>query len=222
VREVSVRLRNLLPIAPDAAASSVLELRPHPRTLAPDWRSRLRNAPLSAGVAAAVLLIVGAVRDPTLSGWLWSFGAVLLIVAVPNLLARANAIVRITPECVVYRGMFRVRRRCPRNTLAAMVQVHLAVLGSRYPLTRLLLVDTSGRARISVQAEWFSLSDLDTLEATLGVPVSEIDGPIAPRALNRRYPGASSFVLVHRFAVTAVVVLLALTIAGFILQAAHG
>jgi hypothetical protein len=209
-----------LPTAPDVApAESVLELRPHPRVIAPDWKWRLRTAPLSAFVTAAVLLVVGAVRDPTASGWLWSGFAVLLVIGVPYLLARANALVRVTPESVEYRGMFRVRRRCPRDVLAEMIQVRVAVLGPRYPFTRLLLVDASGRARISIQTDAFSLSDLDALETTLGVPTSQIDDPMAPRALNRRYPGAASFVLVHRFAAICLVALLAMAIVGFFLPA---
>jgi hypothetical protein len=74
-----------------------------------------------------------------------------------------------------------------------MVQVRVSVLGPNFPFTRLLLVDASGRARISLQTDLFSLSDLDTLETALAVPLSQIDDPVAPRALNRRYPGAAPF-----------------------------
>ena len=85
--------------------SAVLTLRASPRILAVDWHSRIRSAPLAAILGAVGLLIYGAVRDPTTAGWLISGAVLILVLAAPNALARANARARVTSQEVSYRGV---------------------------------------------------------------------------------------------------------------------
>jgi hypothetical protein len=196
------------------SALQTITIRARPRMVASDWRARLSTAPIIVWFAAAGLLIAGAVRDPTLGGWFVSVAAVILVIAVPNGLARLNARIRITPDSVEYRGMFRVPRRCQRSQISAARRLQLAVLGPRFNFGRLLLIDPSGRARISIQEEWFALDDLDKALDALALTVSTTDDPLPPRQANRLYPGAASFALVNRFAVLAFVLLVCFAVVG--------
>jgi hypothetical protein len=94
-------------------------------------------------------------------------------------------------------------------------------LGPRFTFDRLLLLELSGRVRISIQEEWFALDDLDKLLDTLGVPVSTTGDPLAPHQANRLFPGAASFALVNRFAVVVFVLLVCLAVVGAILPTQH-
>ena len=193
-----------------------------PRILAVDWRSRVRSAPLAALLAAVGLLILGASRDPTLAGWLIAAAAVMVVIAVPNALARLTERVRITSESVEYRGLLGVTRRCARTEVSRLIRLRVAVLGPRFVFTRLILVDSSDRARISLQTEWFSLADLEELQHQLDVPWSDANDPLTPRAANRLYPGAASFAVTHRFEMTALGIVLALLVIGLPSPVAHG
>ena len=64
---------------------------PSPRILSADWWPRLRSAPLIAWLVVISLLIYGATRDPTLSGWAWTVGVIGALFVVPNVVARINA-----------------------------------------------------------------------------------------------------------------------------------
>ena len=192
-----------------------------PRILAPDWGSRLRAAPAATWLAACVLLVVGALRDPSLQGWLYSFLAVAIVILVPNLLARVNARLRISPDMIEYRGMLRVRRRCKRSDVTQLVRVIIAVLGPRFVFTRLLLVNREGKALVSIQEELWSQNDLDRFQSELACPITDIDGAQSPSAVNRTFPGAASFALVHRWAITsAALAILLVTLLGIL--GAHG
>ena|ERR1039457_3700411 len=196
--------------------SAVLTLRASPRVLAVDWHSRIRSAPLAAILGAAGLLIYGAVRDPSTAGWLISGAAVILVIATPNALARANARARVTSQEVSYRGVFLATHRCARPELARLVRLRLTVLGPRFVFTRLLFVDTKGHARISLQTEWFQPADLERLQAELAVPCSDAGDPLGPHAANRLYPGAASFALVHRFEFVVLGAVVALLVIGLL------
>ena len=194
-----------------SSTPAVVVIRAKPRILAGDWQSRLRAAPLSAWLVAAALLGFGAVRDPHVAGWLISLAVVIVVLAVPSAIGRLNARVRITQEAVEYRGFFRVPRRIERSNLHRVVRLRLLVLGSRFAFTRLLFLDEAGRARLSMQAEWFPPAELDRMQSELSVPWSESSESLPPRSANRLYPGAASWGLIHRYelaGVGAVVVLL--------------
>ena len=192
-----------------------------PRVLAPDWSGRLRSAPAAVWIVACVLLVVGAIRDPSLQGWLYSFLAVAIVVVVPILLARINARLRISQDIIEYRGMLRVRRRCKRNDVTHLVRVSLAVLGPRYVFTRLLLVNSEGKALLSIQEDLWSQNDLDRLRDELACPITVIDGAQSPSAVNRTFPGAASFALRHRWAITiALLTIVLVTLLGVL--GAHG
>jgi hypothetical protein len=208
---------------PDLApAQPLLELRTHSRMLASDWQSQLRYAPVGAWVAVIGLLVFGALRDPGVAGWLMSAAVLIVILGGPQALARVTVRVRITEEALEYRGLLGLPRRCSVVSLDRMIQVPVAVLGPRFVFTRLLLVDESGHARISIQTEWFSASDRERLQTALAVPVSVTSAPVSPRAANHMYPGAASFLLVHRFEAVGVLALLALLVIGLLVPAHHG
>jgi hypothetical protein len=195
------------------SAPSIVVIRAKPQILATDWQSRLRAAPLSAWLMVAALLSFGAVRDPHLAGWLISPAVAIVLLAVPSAIGRLNARVRITEEAVEYRGFFRVPRRIERSNLDRVVRLRLLVLGSHFAFTRLLFLDGSGRARLSMQAEWFAEADLDRVKSDLLVAWSDSNEGLSPRSANRLYPGAASWALIHRYeliGVGAVVVLLAI------------
>lgn len=199
-----------------SSAPAVVVIRAQPRILSSDWQSRLRAAPLSAWLVAVALLSFGAVRDPHLAGWLISLVVAIMVLAVPSAIGRLNARVRITQETVEYRGFFRVPRRIDRSDLDRVVRLRLLVLGSRFVFTRLLFLDRVGRARLSMQAEWFPPADLDRMQSALAVPWSDGSDDIAPRAANRLYPGAASWALIHRYELAGVGAVVALLIIGLL------
>lgn len=104
-----------------------------------------------------------------------------MVLAVPSAIGRLNARVRITQETVEYRGFFRVQRRMERSHLDRVVRLRLLVLGSRYAFTRLLFLDEAGRARLSMQAEWFPPAELDQMQSDLAVPWSQSSESLPPR-----------------------------------------
>jgi len=181
-------------------------IRPSPRLFAPDWRARSRAAPLAAWTAVVVLLLVGGLRDPRLVGWLVSVGIVVLVLAAPNVAARVNARLVVGEDVVTYRGPLRGVHTCSRRAVAKVVRVHFAVLGPRMTSTRMLLLDATGRAVLSVPEEWWSVRDGERFLSALGVPVTVTFTQLTPAEANRRYPGAASFALVHRVAVGTVAV----------------
>jgi hypothetical protein len=165
---------------------------------------------------AAALLSFGAVRDPHLAGWLISLVVAIMVLVVPSAIGRLNARVRITQETVEYRGFFRVPRRIDRSDLDRVVRLRFLVLGSRFVFTRLLFLDRVGRARLSMQAEWFAPADLDRMQSELAVPWSDSGDDIAPRAANRLYPGAASWALIHRYELAGVGAVVALLVIGLL------
>ena len=206
---------------PDSVSDLVFH--PSPRILAPDWGSRLRSAPAVTLLAACVLLVIGAVRDPSLQGWLYSFLAVAIVFVVPILLAGVNARLSISSDIVEYRGMLRVRRRCRRNDVTQLVRVTLAILGPGAVFRRLLLVNGEGEALLSIQEDLWSPDDLGRFQNELGCPIAVIDGAQYPSEVNRTFPGAASFALVHRWAITiAVLAIVLVTFLGVLGGTAHG
>jgi|GEM_PF-4421717 len=198
-----------------------ITIRSRPRVIASDWRTRLRNAPLLVWFAVVGLLVFGAVRDPSLRGWLISVAVVILVIALPNALARVNVRIRITPDSVEYWGILRVPRRCPRSEIVGARRLQLALLGPRFRFSRLVCVPVSGRASISIQEEWFALDDLARMLDALAIPVSDVDEPLTPRRANELYPGAASFALVHRFEIVAVGFVVLLGLIGTFVPVKH-
>lgn len=181
-----------------------LVFHPSPHVLAPDWRSRLFSAPATAWIVAIVLLVVGTLRDPSLQGWLYSVGAVAVVIVVPILLARVNARLVLSPVEVEYRGMLRVGHHCRRRDVAQLVRVSVTVFGSRIVFKRLLLVSGDGEALLSIQEDIWSPADLQRLCDELAAPLTVLDEAQSPSSINRRFPGAASFGLAHLGAISLV------------------
>jgi hypothetical protein len=186
----------------EGTSISDIILRPSPRALASDWRDRVRAMPMAALAAIGALFLVGLVRDPRLIGWVSTLLVVALVFALPNGLARLNALLVVSQDAIHYRGLLRRHRTCLRDEIDRIFSVRLAILGPRLVFTRLLLVDHSGSALLSIQEEWWSREDIDRLCQELSVPVTTLDEPLSPAKANRRFPNAASFLLVHRLAIT--------------------
>ena len=175
-----------------------MDIRPSPRVFATDWRTRGRSA-----WPAAICLFVAATLDfvgsSSIKGWLWGLLVVGLLFLVPNLAARVNALLVVSVDEVKYRSVLRITRRCPRSVIRRAIHVKISVWG-RYTFARLLLVDNRNTVLLSIQEEWWPPERLSQFVALLNVPVSEIPGTSYSRRLNREFPGAASFVFVHRVA----------------------
>lgn len=187
-----------------------------PTAVAPDWKRRLRTVSPLVWLVVVVLLGYAFVRDQSLQVWLWTALGLLIIFAGPVVLARLNATIAVGSDMVRYRGILRVPRSCPREAVSRALHVKIAVLGPRYPFTRLLLLDSQDRALLSIQEEWWRPAQINRLIETLDVSVSTMPGTLAPRALNRRFPRAASALLVHRFLAclgVALLLLIVLTVA---------
>ncbi|MGH7685224.1 MAG: hypothetical protein ACREN2_00145 [Candidatus Dormibacteria bacterium] len=164
------------------------------------------------------LLIYGAMRDRSLSGWAWTVAVIGALFVVPNVLARINARIWIRGDDLRYRGILRVVRKCRVTDVQSVAFVKISVLGPRFPFTRILLLDRMGRTLVSIQEEWWSRGDIAELERILGAPVRCVDDAVTAGEANRRYPGAASFVLAHRFAVAAAVLVISVVALAEILQ----
>lgn len=205
-------------MAADAQGAKGIVITPSPRMLAPEWRARVRATPPVAWVSIAILVVVGAVSKPHLSGLLVALATIAVLFAIPNLTARANARLILYQDVVLYRGPLRRVQRCSRPAIARIVRVRLALLGPRFPLTHLLFLNNAGRSLISLPEEWWSTQDIERVRAELGVPVDTLSEPLTPGEANRRFPGAASFGLVHRVAIGAA----SLGIVGLILLGVLG
>lgn len=149
--------------------STGMVLRPSPRLLAPDWRSRLGTVPLVSLACIVVLVVVGFVRDPEPRGWLITAGVVVALFAMPNIARPINARLIVTSTLVLYRGVLCHQKVCARDELKDAERIRIAVIGPRITFDRLLLLDARRNALISIQEEWWSLCDLDAFCARLGV-----------------------------------------------------
>lgn len=192
----------------DAQGDKVIVIKPAPRLLASDWKARLQAAPPIVWASVAILAVVVALSNPHLTGWLAALVVIVLVFAIPNLTARANARLIVTPDAIVYRGPLRVVHRCPRQEVTRLVRVRLAALGPRFPLTRLLFLSNAGHTMLSLPEEWWSPVDIERVKFALGLPFDAASEPLTPAEANRQFPGAASLLLEHRFAIGAAVVLI--------------
>jgi hypothetical protein len=83
-------------------------------------------------------------------------------------------------------------------------------------------MDAAGYALVSMQEEWWSPEDLDRVCEEMGVPVTTIEQVLTPVEANRRFPGAASFFLVHRLALTSVALCVVILILLGVLGAVTG
>ena len=188
----------------DAQGDKIIVINPAPRLLASDWKARVQAASPIVWVSVTILVVVVALSNPHLIGWLAALVVIVLVFAVPNLAARANARLILTADLVVYRGPLRVVKKCPRSEVTRLVRLRLAALGPRFPLTRLLFLNNAGHTILSLPEEWWSSEDIERVKLELGAPFDTVSEPLAPAEANRRFPGAASFALEHRFAIGAV------------------
>jgi hypothetical protein len=187
-------------------------IRASPQILAPDWRERIRSAPLGARVAFVGLLLFMVLRDPSVAAFAASVLAVVILFAIPAVLARINARIDLYSNTLEYRGPLRGKQRCVRRDIARLLRIRVnTILGPRFGITYTLCLDDAGRVLIAIQNEWWSPSDLERLWSAFGDSVSEGGSSIGRAAANRQYPGSSAFSVRHqiRVVLTVVVVVLA-------------
>lgn len=196
-----------------------ITIRPSPQMLAPDWRDRVRSASPWAWLIVVGVLLYGYYRDPQLGIYPWIIGGLILVTAIPNLLARVNARIMIGPDEVQYRGILRVRRTCHRTALSQAVRVKVSVLGPRFPFSQLLLLDPEGNVLVSIHEEWWPSTLASRLASELSIPVSVLAGTYSPKEINHRYPGAASLLLRHRYYTMIAAAILVIVVVGGIISA---
>jgi multisubunit Na+/H+ antiporter MnhF subunit len=150
-------------VTPDS--HTTLVVRSSPRVVAPDWRNRIRQAPVIVWIAVAFVIVLIVLRGPAAFPGIWI--ALVLIGLVGGLVIGAkalNARVIITPDYVESRDALRRSQRCDRAVLAAWV------LGRRGSLRKVFLVDQSGKTRITLAWDSYSDSQLDQIRGALGLP----------------------------------------------------
>lgn len=179
----------------------------------------MRATPLVAWFVVVSLLIYGATRDPTLSGWAWTVGVIGALFVVPNAVARMNARIWIRGDELRYRGILRVVRKCRLADVQSVAFVRIAVLGRRFAFGRLLLLDRDSVAMVSIQEEWWSPDDLERLRRVLDVSTREVEGVMKPSEVNRSYGGAASPLLAHWVAATALLLMVLVIVVAEIVNA---
>ena len=155
-------------MASDSNASLVV--RSSPRIFAPDWRNRIRQAPVIVWIAVALVTVLIVLRGPAALPGV-GIGLVLIgLVGGGVVGAKAlNARVVITPDYVESRDALRRSQRCDRALLTAWV------LGQRGSLRKVFLVDQTGSTRITLAWDSYSDPQLDQIRGALGLP--EADNP---------------------------------------------
>jgi multisubunit Na+/H+ antiporter MnhF subunit len=153
-------------VTPDS--KTTLVVRSSPRVVAPDWRTRIRQAPVIVWIAVAFVIVLILLRGPEAFPGIWIALVLLGLIGGGVVGAKAlNARVIITPNYVESRDALRRSQRCDRAVLTAWV------VGRRGSLRKVFLVDQSGRTRITLAWDSYSDSQLDQIRGALGLPKAE-------------------------------------------------
>ncbi len=151
---------------PDSSATLIV--RSSPRVVAPDWRNRIRQAPVIVWIAVAILILLIVLRGPAAFPGIWIALVLVGLVGGAVVGAKAlNARVVITPDYVESRDALRRLQRCDRAVLTAWV------LGRRGSLRKVFLVDRVGRTRITLAWDSYSDAQLDQIRGALGIPEAD-------------------------------------------------
>ena len=196
------------------------ELHSSPRAIAPDWASRLRRIPYPVRMFTGLLL--GAILFETIhdAGWRRSWLPILvtlaLLFAVTVVPKKLNTRIVITPDMVECRDALRRVRRCSRHELVGLVRIPVNLGG--WLLTRLLMLDSAGHARLSLQVDAWSDDQLDLIAQKLALPVTNRVERLSPRQVNVQYPGGASLALRFWPFVAVVALIGALLVFGVIVS----
>ena len=151
---------------PDSNATLIV--RSSPRVVAPNWRNRIRQAPVIVWIAVAFLILLIVLRGPAAFPGIWIALVLVGLVGGAVVGAKAlNARVVITPDYVESRDTLRRLQRCDRAVLTAWV------LGRRGSLSKVFLVDRVGRTRITLAWDSYSDAQLDQIRGALGIPKAD-------------------------------------------------
>jgi hypothetical protein len=153
-------------VTPDS--SMTLVVRSSPRVAAPDWRNRIRQTPVIVWIAVAFVIVLIVLRGPAAFPGIWIALVLIGLLGGAVLGAKAlNARVVITPEYVESRDALRRSQRCDRALLTAWV------VGRSGSLTKVFLVDQTGRTRITLAWDSYSDSQLDQIRGALDLPKAD-------------------------------------------------
>jgi hypothetical protein len=202
-------------------ATGELDLRSSPRFLAPDWAERLRSAPALAWLLLLIFLVVLIAHGPAKTGGLAiAVAVVILVLSAPSVLKYLNTRIVITTDMVMCWDALRRAKRSSRHDLDHIVIVRLQILGPRFVLTRILLEGADGAARLSLEWDAWSDTQLRRIYAALGLPVTQLAQPMTPRQAERAHPGATSLALRWWPLIALGMFAVAFLIFGYVLQAA--
>ena len=149
-------------------SNATLIVRSSPRVVAPDWRNRIRQAPVIVWIAVAFVALLIVLRGAAAFPGIWIALVLLGLVGAAVVGAKAlNARVVITPDHVESRDALRRLQRCDRGVLAAWV------LGRRGSLRKVFLVDRVGRTQITLAWDSYSDAQLDQIRGALGLPKAD-------------------------------------------------
>lgn len=149
-------------------SKATLIVRSSPRVVAPDWRNRIRQAPVIVWIAVAFLILVIVLRGAAAFPGIWI--ALVLVGLVGGVVVGAkalNARVVITPDYVESRDALRRLQRCDRAVLMSWV------VGRRGSLRKVFLVDGVGTTRITLAWDSYSDAQLDQIRGVLGIPKTD-------------------------------------------------
>jgi len=178
-----------------SSAPDCLELRSSPRVLAPDWAERLKAIPGPAWLLVLVFLVVLIAHDPRGNAWVAAVSAVVVLFFGPVVMKALNTRVIIKTDYVECRDALRRARGCKRSELVTLRTVRIQVLGPRFGLTRVLMLDRAGNVRLHLQVDAWSDDQLHRIYDALGLPLVDTPQPLGPRQANQEYPGSASVLL---------------------------
>jgi hypothetical protein len=119
-------------------------------------------------IAVAFVIVLIVLRGPAAFPGIWIALVLIGLLGGAVLGAKAlNARVVITPEYVESRDALRRSQRCDRALLTAWV------VGRSGSLTKVFLVDQTGRTRITLAWDSYSDSQLDQIRGALDLPKAD-------------------------------------------------
>ncbi len=95
----------------------------------------------------------------------------------------------VTPDAIAERGFFGITQRYDITELGPIVLVDTYRGGSVETVPQLFVCDPRGRQLIRMRGQFWSRDSMQSVTATLDVPVTEIDHPVSTRELHVMYPG---------------------------------
>jgi hypothetical protein len=162
--------------------SDVIRLRPHPH---------LVRQGLVAGIAffTPVFLVLYYLTAPD-GPWLVVVALQVVVSAIVGIAASRyfTAGIWVDATGIAERGFFRRMTRFDADAIGSMVLVTTLYASQPLGSPQLFMCDHDGRQLVRMRGRFWSRADMETVLATLRVPVVRLDQPMSTREIQEQFP----------------------------------